>query len=43
MQENTEIDLSFLSEKLHIQYSGIAIGQLIRDKLIPEHALAMST
>jgi 16S rRNA C967 or C1407 C5-methylase (RsmB/RsmF family)/NOL1/NOP2/fmu family ribosome biogenesis protein len=36
-------DLSFLLEQLHVIYSGILVGELMRDKLIPGHALAMST
>lgn len=35
-------DINYLSVNLHVLYCGIAIGQLIRDKLLPEHALAMS-
>ena len=35
-------DLSILSEKLNVQYFGIAVGELIRDKLVPHHALALS-
>jgi len=35
-------DFSFLLEKLHVIYSGILIGELMRDKLVPDHALAMS-
>ena len=36
-------DFSFLLEQLRVMYSGILIGELMRDKLIPDHALAMST
>ena len=35
-------DVLFLQEQLNIQYAGVTIGELIRDKLIPGHALAMS-
>ena len=35
-------DFSFLLEKLHVIYSGILTGTLVRDKLVPDHALAMS-
>lgn len=35
-------DFSFLLEKLHVIYSGILTGDLMRDKLVPAHALAMS-
>lgn len=40
--ENITKDISFLSSGLRIIYSGVAIGQIIRDKLIPDHALSMS-
>lgn len=35
-------DLNVLSNNLHVIYFGIAVGELVRDKLIPAHALAMS-
>jgi 16S rRNA C967 or C1407 C5-methylase (RsmB/RsmF family)/NOL1/NOP2/fmu family ribosome biogenesis protein len=35
-------DLNVLSNNLHVIYFGIAVGELVRDKLIPGHALAMS-
>lgn len=35
-------DMVFLSNHLRMVYTGVAIGQIIRDKLIPDHALAMS-
>jgi 16S rRNA C967 or C1407 C5-methylase (RsmB/RsmF family)/NOL1/NOP2/fmu family ribosome biogenesis protein len=35
-------DISFLLEQLHVIYSGVVVGELMRDKLIPDHALAMS-
>ena len=35
-------EFSMLSQKLRIIYSGTLIGELLRDKLIPDHALAMS-
>ena len=37
-----ENEFSFLLEKLRVVYSGILVGELVRDKLVPEHALAMS-
>lgn len=40
--EKMEAELSFLSNHLRIIYNGIAIGQVIHEKLIPDHALAMS-
>jgi NOL1/NOP2/fmu family ribosome biogenesis protein len=35
-------DMSFLLEKLRVIYSGVLVGQLVHDKLVPDHALAMS-
>ncbi len=35
-------DFSFLLHHLRVIYSGTRVGELIRDKLIPDHALAMS-
>jgi NOL1/NOP2/fmu family ribosome biogenesis protein len=35
-------DLQQLQQSLYIQYTGVMLGELIRDKLIPHHALAMS-
>jgi len=35
-------DFSFLLERLRVIYSGTRLGELIRDKLVPDHALAMS-
>jgi NOL1/NOP2/fmu family ribosome biogenesis protein len=35
-------DYSLLLSSLHVLYSGTIIGELVRDKLIPHHALAMS-
>ncbi len=35
-------DFSLMMEKLKPIYSGILTGELIRDKLVPDHALAMS-
>ncbi len=40
--ELLENEFSFLLEKLRVVYSGILVGELVRDKLVPEHALAMS-
>lgn len=40
--EQLYADLSFLLEKLRIIYSGVLVGELIRDKLVPDHALALS-
>jgi NOL1/NOP2/fmu family ribosome biogenesis protein len=33
---------NFLSEHLRMMYGGVEIGQIIRDKLIPDHSLSMS-
>jgi 16S rRNA C967 or C1407 C5-methylase (RsmB/RsmF family)/NOL1/NOP2/fmu family ribosome biogenesis protein len=35
-------DINVLSDNLHFLYFGTEVGQLVRDKLIPGHALAMS-
>lgn len=35
-------DFAFLLQHLFVAYSGIIVGELMRDKLVPEHALAMS-
>lgn len=35
-------DFSFLLEQLRVVYSGILTGELVRDKLVPDHSLAMS-
>lgn len=36
-------DFQLLLEKLRVVYSGVRVGELIREKLVPDHALAMST
>lgn len=36
-------DYSILSSVLNIQYKGAGIGQIMKDRLVPEHSLAMST
>lgn len=35
-------DFSFLLEQVRVIYSGTIVGELMRDKLVPDHALAMS-
>jgi len=35
-------DFDLLLNKLHLIYSGTIIGELVRDKLLPDHAFAMS-
>lgn len=35
-------DFGLIMDKLKVIYSGVLTGQLVRDKLIPDHALAMS-
>ncbi|MBL0130154.1 MAG: Fmu (Sun) domain protein [Chitinophagaceae bacterium] len=35
-------DFSFLLEQVRVIYSGVLTGELMRDKLVPDHALAMS-
>ncbi|MEQ1675647.1 MAG: RsmF rRNA methyltransferase first C-terminal domain-containing protein, partial [Chitinophagaceae bacterium] len=36
-------DFSLLLKQLRVIYSGTQAGELMRDKLVPDHALAMST
>jgi 16S rRNA C967 or C1407 C5-methylase (RsmB/RsmF family)/NOL1/NOP2/fmu family ribosome biogenesis protein len=36
-------EYSILNSVLNIQYKGIGIGQIMKDRLIPEHSLALST
>jgi 16S rRNA C967 or C1407 C5-methylase (RsmB/RsmF family)/NOL1/NOP2/fmu family ribosome biogenesis protein len=40
--EALEESLAVLQANLYIQYAGTDIGELMRDKLIPDHALALS-
>jgi len=35
-------DFSILLEQLRVIYSGVLVGELMRDKMVPDHALAMS-
>lgn len=35
-------DLSILLQQLRVVYSGVRAGELLRDKLVPDHALALS-
>lgn len=37
-----EADFSLLLERLRVVYSGVRLGELMRDKLVPDHALALS-
>ncbi len=39
---NLVYDFSLLMDKLKVIYSGVLTGEIIRDKLVPDHALAMS-
>lgn len=40
--ENLVNDMNFILSNLRVIYSGVRIGELMRDKLVPDHALAMS-
>ena len=40
--EQLKDDFSFLLNNLRVIYSGIEMGELMRDKLVPSHALAMT-
>lgn len=35
-------DMQLLLQELHVLYAGIRLGELMRDKLVPDHALALS-
>ena len=35
-------DIAFILNQLRVIYSGTLIGELVRDKLVPDHALALS-
>jgi 16S rRNA C967 or C1407 C5-methylase (RsmB/RsmF family)/NOL1/NOP2/fmu family ribosome biogenesis protein len=37
-----EAEMNFLLGNLRVIYSGIRVGDLVRDKLVPDHALALS-
>jgi len=36
-------EYSILNSVLNVQYKGTGIGQIMKDRLVPEHALALST
>jgi len=40
--ESVSEEMSIVSAKLRVVYSGVAAGEMARDKFIPAHALAMS-
>lgn len=40
--QNLVNDVNVLSNHLHVIYSGTMLGELVRDKLLPAHSLAMS-
>jgi NOL1/NOP2/fmu family ribosome biogenesis protein len=40
--ENLTTDMNFTLSNLRVIYSGVRVGELMRDKLVPDHALAMS-
>ncbi len=35
-------EINILSNSLHVMYFGTLVGELVREKLVPDHALAMS-
>ena len=41
--EGSVNDFNYLLNHLRVIYSGTIIGELVRDKLVPAHALAMSS
>jgi 16S rRNA C967 or C1407 C5-methylase (RsmB/RsmF family)/NOL1/NOP2/fmu family ribosome biogenesis protein len=42
ISKNLTADINLLSEKLRVNYFGVRLGEWVHDKLIPDHALAMS-
>jgi NOL1/NOP2/sun family putative RNA methylase len=36
-------DFSILQNALNVHYAGVSLGQIMKDKLVPHHALALST
>jgi NOL1/NOP2/fmu family ribosome biogenesis protein len=40
--ENFTAEINLLSGKLRVNYFGVRVGETVREKLIPDHALAMS-
>lgn len=36
-------DYAFLRSALNVQYGGTGLGQIMKDKLVPDHSLALST
>ncbi len=40
--ENLFVDFNLLLEKLRVIYSGVLVGELMRNKLVPHHSLSMS-
>jgi NOL1/NOP2/fmu family ribosome biogenesis protein len=34
--------MNFILSNLRVIYSGVRVGELMRDKMVPDHALAMS-
>ena len=42
LPNNLSGDYSILKNALNIQYAGVNIGEVMKDKLVPDHALALS-
>lgn len=42
LSKNLVADYAVVKACLNVQYAGVAIGTVVRDKLVPEHALAVS-
>lgn len=36
-------DYAFIKAALNIQYAGVAVGEIMKDRLVPDHALALSS
>ncbi|MCR6722027.1 MAG: hypothetical protein NVV59_17455 [Chitinophagaceae bacterium] len=39
---NLAADTDILLDQMQVVYAGIRVGELLRDKLVPDHALALS-
>lgn len=43
LEKNVVPDFAVIRQALNVQYAGTFIGEIIREKIIPDHALAVST
>jgi 16S rRNA C967 or C1407 C5-methylase (RsmB/RsmF family)/NOL1/NOP2/fmu family ribosome biogenesis protein len=42
LPSNLSVDYASLKSNLNVYYPGVSIGQVLRDKLVPSHAIALS-